>query len=116
MTLPPDPAGVEYVRRVLDAYRHTPGTTGHLRPADRRLARQLLAGDVSIQTVGDALLLASVRRFLKATPASPPPTVRSFAYFLPVIEELALQPLPDGYRRHLAGHLARALARLAPAL
>jgi hypothetical protein len=33
----------EYVRRVLEAYRHTPGTTGTVRRPDRLLATQLLS-------------------------------------------------------------------------
>lgn len=112
MTSLPDPAEAEYLRRVLETYRRTPGTTGHVRPADRRLARQLLARQVAVQTIDDAFLLASVRRFGKATPASSPPTVRSLSYFLPVIEELLREPFPDAYRQYLAGHLARALVRL----
>ena len=31
----------EYVRKVLDAYRQTPGTTGSVRRQDRLLAAQL---------------------------------------------------------------------------
>jgi hypothetical protein len=31
----------EYVRKVLDAYRQTPGTTGNIRRQDRLLAAQL---------------------------------------------------------------------------
>lgn len=112
MTVPTDPAGVNYVRRVLDAYRHTPGTCGHVRPADRRLARDLFARGVPLQAVLDALLLASARRFRSARDGSTPPTVRSLAYFLPVLEEVSSAPLGDDYRRYLAGTLARLSAPL----
>jgi len=99
-----------YVRTVLDAYRRTPGTTGRLRPADRRLARDLYERGVAAQTVLDALLLASVRRFTHATPDLPPPTVRSFAYFRDVIEELLRAPLDASYSSYLARRLDRSLA------
>jgi hypothetical protein len=106
-----DPAADVFVRRVLDAYRRTPATTGHIRPADRRLARELHARGVSVQTVDDAFLLASVRRFALPLPSGLPPTVRSLAYFLPVVHELLATPVNDGYRRYLAGVLERSLSR-----
>lgn len=109
-SVPDAPDSSRYVRTVLDAYRRTPGTTGRLRPADRRLARDLYERGVAAQTVLDALLLASVRRFTHATPDLPPPTVRSFAYFRDVIEELLRTPLDAGYRSYLARRLERSLA------
>lgn len=120
---PPDAAGCpsaipasgpqqasRYVRAVLDAYRRAPGTTGHLRPADRRLARDLYERGVAVGTVLDALLLASARRFAHATPASQPAKVRSFAYFRDIIEELLRAPLDASYRQYLARTLERSVA------
>jgi hypothetical protein len=112
MTTPADPAGVAYVRRVLDAYRTTPGTTGHLRPADRRLACDLFLRGVPLQAVLDALLLATARRYGRATPGSLPPTVRSLAYFAAIVDEVASEPLADGYRHYLSAKLDRALPAL----
>jgi hypothetical protein len=106
-----DPATAVFARRVLDAYRRTPGTTGHIRPADRRLARDLHARGVSVQTVDDAFLLASVRRFARPLPSRPPATVRSLAYFLPLVEELLATPIEDGYRRYLTSVLQRTISR-----
>ena len=100
------------MRGVLDAYRHTPGTTGHVRAADRRLALDLNTRGVSLGTVQDALLVASARRFCKATGVSLPPPARSLPYFLPVVDELLAEPLGDGHRRYLAGQLQRVLASL----
>lgn len=107
-----DPATDVFVRRVLDAYRGTPGTTGRIRPADRRLARDLHARGVSVQTVHDAFLLASVRRFARPLASGSPATARSLAYFLPVVEEMLATPIDDSYRRYLAGVFQRTLARL----
>lgn len=106
-----DPAAGLFVRRVLDAYRRTPGTTGHIRPADRRLARELHARGVPVQTVDDALLLASVRRFARPLPSGSPATARSLAYFLPVVEEMLAAPIDDSYRRYLADVFQRTLSR-----
>lgn len=109
-SVPDAPDSSRYVRTVLNAYRRTPGTTGRPRPADRRLARDLYERGVAAQTVLDALLLASVRRFTHATPDLPPPTVRSIAYFRDVIEELLRAPLDASYRCYLTRRLERSLA------
>lgn len=109
-SVPDAPDSSCYVRTVLDAYRRAPGTTGRIRPTDRRLARDLYERGVPAQTVLDALLLASVRRFAHAPLDQPPPTVRSFAYFRDVIEELRRTPLDAGYSNYLARRLERSLA------
>jgi hypothetical protein len=89
----------EYVRRVLEAYRQTPGTTGRVHPPDRRLATQLHERGVPLETVQNALALAAARRLFRPAGALPLTTVRSLAYFLPVIEEvLELKISPDYFR------------------
>ena len=68
-------------RKVLAAYRQTPGTTGILRRQDRLLAAQLYLRAVPLIAVDNALVLAAARRLLR-DPASPLlATVRSLAYF-----------------------------------
>ena len=44
-----------YVKAVLDLYRRTPGTLGHARPEDRRLAGILYDRGVSLEQVDAAL-------------------------------------------------------------
>jgi hypothetical protein len=64
----------EYVRKVLDAYRQIPGTTGNVRRQDRLLAAQLHDRAVPLNTVENALILAAARRLLRpayATPLAP---------------------------------------------
>jgi hypothetical protein len=56
----------EYVRRALEAYRLTPGTTGVVRRADRLFAAQLHDRGVTLQAVENALILAAARRSAKA--------------------------------------------------
>lgn len=109
LTAPDLPDLPSYVRAVLDAYKVTPGTTGHVRPADRRLARDLYRRAVPLQTVLDAFLLATVRRYARALPGSLPTTVRSMTYFTPVVDEILSAPLVDSYRSYLAAWLHRYL-------
>jgi hypothetical protein len=97
----------EYVRWVLEAYRSTPGTTGVVRRADRLLAARLYDRGVSLETVGNALILAAARRSARAAEAPPLGTIRSLAYFEPVIGEvLQLQVGPE-YFQHLRNRLQR---------
>ena len=46
----------EYIQKVLNAYRQTPGTAGTIRPPDRRMAAQLYARGVPLHTVENALV------------------------------------------------------------
>ncbi len=96
-----------YVRRVLDLYRDTPGTSGRVRTADRRLANSLYQRAIPLSTVRAALLLTVSRRTFRSPPdAEPLPTIRSLHYFQHVIQELLDKPLPDGYLTYLRWILA----------
>jgi hypothetical protein len=97
----------EYVRRVLDAYRRTPGTMGAVRRADRTLAAQLYQRGVSVQVIENALVLAATRRLMRPADAPPLGTVRSLAYFLPVIEEVLSLRVGPGYFDYLRQKLER---------
>jgi len=97
----------EYVRQVLEAYRKTPGTMGTIRHADRLLAAQLYQRGLSVKVIENALVLAATRRLIRPAEAPPLNTIRSLAYFLPVIEEvLELRISPDyfEYLRHKLAH------------
>src|SRR5215470_12558320 len=97
----------EYARRVLEAYRKTPGTMGTVRRPDRTLAAQLFQRGISLTVVENALVLAATRRLIRRTDAPSLGTVRSLAYFLPVIEEvLELRISPD-YFQYLRQKLQR---------
>jgi len=97
----------EYVRQVLEVYRKTPGTMGTVRRADRLLASQLYQRGLSVKVIENALVLAAIRRLMRPTDAPPLGTIRSLAYFLPVIEEvLKLRVSPD-YFDYLQYKLAR---------
>jgi hypothetical protein len=97
----------EYIRRLLDAYRTTPGTTGQVRNEDRRLARQLYDRQVPLSAVENALVLASSRRLLRPADAAPLGVVRSLHYFRAVIDEVMELAVDEGYFRYLRRKLEK---------
>ena len=97
----------EYVRKVLDAYRATPGTTGSVRRSDRLLAAQLHQRAIPVEKVEHALALAAVRRHIRPPNAPPLTTVRSLAYFLPLIEEVLQMQVSEEYFQYIRQKLER---------
>jgi hypothetical protein len=86
----------EYIRRVLEAYRKTPGTMGTVRRPGRALAAQLHQRGDSVNVIENAFVLAATRRLVRPEDAPPLGAIRSLAWFLPVIEEvLELRVSPD---------------------
>ena len=102
------PSGREdYVRKVLEAYRNTPGTCGNLRRPDRTLAVQLYQRGVPLSIVENALVLAAVRRLIRLADAPLLTTVRSLAYFLPVIDEVLETEVGEEYFQYARQKLQR---------
>ncbi len=101
----------EYVRRILDAYRTTPGTTGDVRSEDRRFAGQLYDRQVPLSAVENALVLAAARRLLRPEDAPPLGVVRSLHYFRAVIDEVMTLPVGDDYYCYLREKIARFMKR-----
>lgn len=97
----------EYVRKVLSAYGQTPGTTGTIRRGDRLLAVQLHQRQVPLRVVENALILAAARRLLRPADALPLGTIRSLAYFFPVIDEVLELKVGQDYFRYLRGKIAQ---------
>lgn len=96
-----------YIDAVLALYRAAPGTLGHLRKADVRLARDLHDRGVGLEVVDDAITVALCRRLLRT--AAPTEPIRSLHYFVPVIDELLSGALDRGYVQYLRARLARHL-------
>lgn len=101
----------EYLRRLLQAYRATPGTCGVIRSPDRVVAAQLQERGVPLSTVENALALAAVRRMTRPGGAAPLPPVRSLAYFLPVIDEVLATDVSPDYYQHVRNKLRRLTTR-----
>ncbi len=82
---------------------------GTVRRTDRLLAAHLHQRGVSLAAVENALILAAARRLTRPADSAPLGTIRSLAYFLPVIDEvLSLHVNPD-YFRYLRQKVERAI-------
>ena len=97
----------EYIRQVLEAYHKTPGTMGTVRRPDRVLAGQLYQRGVSVSVIENAFVLAATRRLVRPADAPPLGTIRSLAYFLPVIEEVVGMRVSPEYFQHVRRKLER---------
>jgi hypothetical protein len=98
---------MDYIRAVLDAYRHTPTTTGIVRRNDRLLAATLFDRGVPLTTVENALILAASRRIFRSPDAVPLQPIRSLHYLLPVIDEVLHLRISQDYFRYLRFHIDR---------
>ena len=97
----------EYIRQVLEAYRKTPGTMGTVRRPDRLLAAQLHQRGVPLMVVENAMVLAASRRMVRPADAMPLGTIRSLAYFLPVIDEVLSSRIKPDYFNYLRYRMER---------
>ena len=97
----------EYLCRLLEAYRATPGTAGVVRRPDRMVAAQLHERGVPLEAVENAFVLAALRRMIRPAGAAPLGTIRSLAYFLPVIEEVLSMRVSPAYFQYLRHKLER---------
>jgi hypothetical protein len=101
-----DPAA--YIAAVLQLYADLPDTPIHAGTPDQWLARGFFHHQIPLHIVEAALLLGSLRRFVRPPGMPPLPPIRSLAYFRPVIDELRANPLPDAYLDYLRLKLQRA--------
>jgi hypothetical protein len=99
----------EYIQKVLGAYRQTPGTAGTIRRPDRLLAAELYARSVPLCAVENAFVLAASRRLIRPVSAAPLTTIRSLAYFSPVIEEVLESRVNPSYYQYLRNKVQRFL-------
>jgi hypothetical protein len=95
----------EYVERVLQAYRNTPETMGTVRRPDRLVAAQWYERYIPLAAVENALVLAVARRLYRPPGAPPLSTIRSLAYFAPVVEEVRRMRVNPDYFQCLRGKI-----------
>ena len=101
------PANLDAYRQALiDLYLRLPDTPHRLSRFDLRLVRQLWERQVPLRVVEMASWLASARRAARPAHALPLGPIRSLHYFLPVIEELLVNPLPPAYLAYLRSKVA----------
>jgi hypothetical protein len=71
------------------------------------LAVELYQRGIPLSKVENALVLADVRRLIRPSDAPPLTTVRSLAYFLPVIEEVLEMEVGEDYFHYARQKLQR---------
>lgn len=98
---PPIP-NTPYVRAVLELYRRLPHTPHRPRRDDRFVVRQLELQRHPILRVQAALILATVRRLFRDDNTEHLMPIRSFRYFLPIVDELRINGLDPRYVHYLA--------------
>src|SRR5881628_2623695 len=101
----------DYIRKILDAYRQTPGTVGVIRRSDRLLAGTLYDRGVPVTAVENALVLAASRRIFRSPTAVPLQPIRSLHYILPVIDEVLEVQVSQDYFAYLRFHIERHLKK-----
>ena len=101
----------DYFNAVLTLYLELPETPLRAGPHDRERACELRRRQVPFSVVESALLLGSLRRLGRPQDSPPLAPIRSLAYFIPVIEELLVTPLPDGYLQYLRDKVRRFSAK-----
>jgi len=98
-------SATDYVRLIRDLYLKLPITANRFNRSDRLLAVDLHRRLVPLHLVRAAFVLAAARRLARNPNAPAPPLVRSLHYFLPVIDELQIHPLPPRYLEYLESKL-----------
>ena len=97
----------QYVQRVLDGYRATPGTCGVVRKPDRDFAARLFERGVPLSAGENALVVAAARRLARPADAPPLGVIRSLAYFSLVIDEVLELRISAAYFEHLRRRMPR---------
>lgn len=96
-----NPAENEYTDAVVKLYLQLPETPLKPSASDRQTAESLRVRQIELKTVESALLLGTIRRLSRAPDRPPLSPIRSLAYFLPVIEEILFNPVPNDYLDYL---------------
>ena len=95
-----------YVRSVLMLYQQLPHTPSRPRPDDRFVVSRLERQKHPLLRVQAALLLGTARRIFSSDDAAPLMPIRSFRFFLPIIDELKYAHLDQRYLNYLACKLS----------
>jgi hypothetical protein len=90
-----------YRQTLIALYLRLPDTPRRLSRFDLRLVGQLWERRIPLTVIETAFLLASLRRAARRPRAIPLGPIRSLHYFLPVIEELLANPVPESYLTYL---------------
>ncbi|HXY77788.1 MAG TPA: hypothetical protein VEH47_03190 [Candidatus Acidoferrales bacterium] len=95
-----------YRQTLIALYLRLPDTPRRLSRFDLRLLDQLWQRQVPLTLIETAFLLASVRRAARRPDAMPLGPIRSLHYFVPLVEELLANPVPESYLTYLRSKVA----------
>lgn len=99
----------QYRRQALRLYRLLPDTPSRCHRGDCTIVDRLYQDDVPLSLLETALLVGTARRVLRDPGLPKLGTIRSIAYFLPILQQLHESPPPDGYLDYLRHTLQSAL-------
>jgi hypothetical protein len=105
-----------YIKQALDLYRAIPGTMGRIRREDRQLAADLHDRGINLAALEVAFVLAAARRCFRSPDAHPLTPIRSMHYFIPVIEEILVNPPAAEYLAYLKSKLIKHAAFVPPSV
>ena len=91
----------EYINRIKNKYLEVHDTPNWFNKSDYQLAERLFEQGIRVEDVETAILLASARRFCRSTRLPKLNPIRSFYYFVPVIEEVVQESYPQEYLQYL---------------
>jgi hypothetical protein len=97
--------------KLLALYLRLPQTPSRLSRQDRKLAWELIERKTPPEMIEAAMLLAIARRSFRDPSLPPLGSIRSFHYFLPVIEEVLSTGLSSDYVHYLRQKLAPYLGK-----
>ena len=96
-----------YVTRVLNQYLTLPGTLRRVLRQDRRTALALYRRGVRLDVVENAFVLAVARRTFRSDADRLEP-IRCLQYFVPVVDEILVEPPLPEYLDYLKYRLVNA--------
>ncbi len=105
--LPADAGLQAYVREVREMFLRPTCVQAQFTSDDQQLATLWYQAGVPIETFRRAWLLGCVRKSMTLInhPATQP--IRSLRYFVPLLQEVQQEPIPDSYWQHLEFNLER---------
>ena len=106
-----------YVDEIKKLFVNFGCTVGNFSIQDIKFAQSLQQRGIPLETVQDALLMGTVRKYVSWLNSGSSQPIATLAYFSAVISEIQERPLPVGYREYLdkkVVQLAKAWARKSP--
>ena len=103
-----------YVDAIKNSFVAIGCTTGKFSARDAQIAQDLQTTGVSLETVQNALLIGTVRKYVSWLNGGSPEPIGSLAYFAAIISEIQDRPLSPDYQEYLkrkVGHLKKAWDR-----